>query len=150
MSQANPTKREADTYAQAFHTGNGVKSDAFRATFPNTKAKLESINVSASRLHDTPMVQLRIKQLAEIAEDEANAVFGITARYLIEVNQRVIEAGLRLHPDKDGNSKAENLGAVVSAGGAISKICGHDAPTKSEVEANVKVQKISVEFIGND
>lgn len=136
MSQARPTDIEADTYARHF-VQLGVKSDAFRVTFPKSKAADKAIHEKASTFHKIEKVQARISELNGIARKKANEVYGITAEWVASQMKNVIEMGQREIYDQHGNKKAENLSAVTSAGATLNKMCGFDAPTKVEHSGNV-------------
>lgn len=82
MSQANPVKSEVDAYA-ASYVLHGCQSTAWRKAFPNSKAKSEVVNISASRLHSLPNVQLRVKQLTEKSRIIAEEKFDIDAQWLL-------------------------------------------------------------------
>ncbi|MCK5666178.1 MAG: terminase small subunit [Thiotrichaceae bacterium] len=62
------------------------QAEAYRAMVPNTKAKPESIWVSASRFANDPKVKLRVAELKAIAKKIAEDKFEITQeRVLLEI-----------------------------------------------------------------
>lgn len=81
MSQTRPTKSEVDTYA-GHYVLYGEQSNAFRVTFPNSKAKAESVHEKASKLHSLVKVQSRIKELSEKAREIAEKSFELDAEYV--------------------------------------------------------------------
>lgn len=81
MSQGNPTQAEIDKYA-GHYVLYGDQSKAFRHTFPNSKAKAETVHKNASVFHSNPKVQVRIKELAISAAETAHNEFKLNAEYV--------------------------------------------------------------------
>lgn len=94
MSQVNPTDIEADAYARHY-VEHGDKTKAFRAAFPNSKAKPQVASVQASRLHDAPKVRLRIEELNAIAREKADKDHGMTVDRLISMSADVYTEGMK-------------------------------------------------------
>lgn len=81
MSQARPTKSEVDTYA-GHYVLYGEQSNAWRVTFPKSKASQKAIHEKASTLHHLEKVQQRIKELSEKARVIAEKGFDLDAEYV--------------------------------------------------------------------
>jgi phage terminase small subunit len=62
MSQGNPTDKEIDVYSTAIVLDGVTQSDAWRKTFPKSKAKKETHHYKASLMNSMEMVQKRIKE----------------------------------------------------------------------------------------
>ncbi len=94
MSQSRPTKSEVDTYA-GHYVLYGEQSNAFRVTFPNSKAKAETIHVKASVFHSIDKVQIRIAELKEQVRAIAEKDFKIDAAWVlkqaVEVHNRCMQ-----------------------------------------------------------
>ena len=118
MSQARPTDVEATRYAESFVI-YGVKTKAFRAAFPSTKATMKTVNELASKFHSLPKVQKRIDELHEsinqMAEDEAL----FSAKSAIEELEEA--RALAAVPNDNGTSQCS---AMVSATMGKAKIAG--------------------------
>ncbi len=71
MSFRNPTDIECTRYAESYVL-YGDKSKAFRAAFPKSKAKPETIHSQASVYHKLHMVCQRIEDLRKSINDVAN------------------------------------------------------------------------------
>lgn len=82
MSQARPTDREATKYAESYVL-YGDQSRAFRAAFPDSKAKPETTHVNACKMHQKHKVQLRIAELSKVLEKEAADTFKVDAAYVM-------------------------------------------------------------------
>lgn len=110
MSQQNPTPKEASAYAAEF-IRSGVKSTAFRAAFPDSKANDKVVWEKASTLHKHAKVQERIGQLTVISKKQSEEEFGKSVYDLKEVLATVMKEGLE--KKEDGSLVA--AAAVVSA-----------------------------------
>lgn len=123
MTQTTPTDEEADIYAQSF-ARDGDKSKAFRKTFPNSKAKPESVHVNANKFHNMPKVSLRVDEVKSIAAEIADQVYGITAESLIKDLAEIKDKAL------DGGQFGPSVSAVMGQ----AKLCGFDV---QKIEVNV-------------
>lgn len=94
MSQTRPTKSEIDTYA-GHYVLYGNQSDAFRAAFPKSKAKAQTIHECASKFHNSPKVLTRIVELKEQVRLIAEKDFKIDASWVlkqaVEVHNRCMQ-----------------------------------------------------------
>lgn len=81
MSQARPTDAEATKYA-SHYVLHGEQSNAFRATFPKSKAKAETIHEKASIFHSIDKVKTRVAELSEKARSIAQNDFELDASYV--------------------------------------------------------------------
>lgn len=94
MSQSRPTKSEVDTYA-GHYVLYGEQSNAFRVTFPNSKAKAQTIHEKASKFHSIAKVQARIAELKEQVREIASKDFQIDAAWVlkqaVEVHNRCMQ-----------------------------------------------------------
>ena len=136
MSQANPTQKELNDYCQAYLTNGGNQSAAWRVAFPNSKAGDKVINEKASTLHQSGKVQERLEELSSKAAEKADKAFSISAEELLKRMVDVMDAGMTKQIIVQGESlveKHENLPAVVSAGNAIAKLCGYEAPKEVDL-----------------
>jgi hypothetical protein len=129
MSQGNPTDKEIEVYSTAIVLDGMTQSDAWRKTFPKSKAKDESVHVNASKLNDKPKVQLRILQKQNEFKERAEEEFSLTTSALQKTLSDVMEKGLSEKEDAQGNLVSQNLGAVVSAVAEVNRMNGNHAPT---------------------
>ena len=81
MSQARPTKSEADKYA-SHYVLYGEQSNAFRKAFPKSKADQKTTHSKASIFHSIEKVQARVAELSEKAREIANKNFELDAQYV--------------------------------------------------------------------
>jgi hypothetical protein len=99
MSQANPTQKEVEDYAQAYVLGDakGDQSKSWRTAFPKSKASENSVWQLASKFHSIIEVQSRIKELSTSAQERAVDKFNVTVDSLIceleEVRGAALAAG---------------------------------------------------------
>ena len=94
MSQANPSAKEIDDYAQAWMTNGNDQTKAWRVTFPKSKAIEKSQHENACLFHKIPKVRSRIRELRMIASEKADETFGVTAESLIKDLQDIQKAAL--------------------------------------------------------
>jgi len=116
MSQGNPSEAEINTYATAW-IGNGNKiKEAWKVTFPDSKATEKSKDEKSSVFHKLAKIQSRILELTNIAAQKADEVYGVTAEQLVgmllETRGKAMDDG--------------QYGPSVSAVTGISKMCGFD------------------------
>ena len=130
MSQANPTPEEASAYAAEF-IRSGIKTTAFRAAFPDSKAKPSSAEVNAHKLHKTAKVQLRIKQLTAASQKQTEKEFSISVADIKKTLATVIQKGI-----KDKNGVPINLSAVVSAAKELNLMDGNHATGKLDLTSS--------------
>ena len=126
MSQANPSDKEVDDYAQAWMAnGNKIKA-AWKIAFPNSKATEKSKDEKSSLFHKLDKVRSRVGELTDIAAEKADEVYGITAESLIrdlgEIKDKALSEG--------------QFSPSVSAVMGQAKLCGFDV-TKVEVTATI-------------
>jgi phage terminase small subunit len=62
----------------------GEQSNAWRATFPKSKAKAEVIHVKASAFHSLAKIQVRIKELEVKVSSRAKERFNMDSDWLLE------------------------------------------------------------------
>lgn len=99
MSQANPTDAETDTYAREF-IEHGDRSKAWRATFPNSKAKQEIVHSRASHFHKISKVQARIEELNDLTKEIAKEKFGIDAEFILNAAKDLYDKSMGNTPIK--------------------------------------------------
>lgn len=75
MSQTRPTDHEIDVYSTGIVLEGMTQSDAWRKTFPKSKASDEAVHVKASTLHKLDKVQLRIKEKRTIVRKKEQEMF---------------------------------------------------------------------------
>jgi len=114
MSQQRPTDVQVNTYAENYIV-HGDQSKAWRATFPESKCKPESVNQKASTFHSIVKVQSRIDELKSKANEIANKSFTITVEQRLEWLKDITVAGLSTYADQQGNKRRESLTAARSA-----------------------------------
>lgn len=119
MSQSNPTSKQAMLYAESFVI-YGEEARAFKAAFPDSKAKKNALYVAACRLHKHPKIQLSIERLREISKKQSEEEFCLSASHLKKKLSVAIDKGLE---DKTIVSDGvEFSGGAVSISGAVSAI----------------------------
>ena len=125
MSQITPTDAELTILASEY-IRHGDKTKAWRATYPNSKAKPETQWTQASLAFDKQKVIKRIEELQIISKKNSEDEFTMTVSQLKKVLATVIKKGL-----KDGKS----LTAAVSAVKEFNSMDGNHAPTEIDIKA---------------
>jgi len=143
MSITKPTKIEATKAAESFIL-YGDKTKAFRAAFPKSKAKKESMNVLAIKLHSSVKVQLMIQTLRSEMEvvvvDGAEFSIESKKRLLISTAMYGVEQEVIAKPkwmkdeDYDPEFKQRNPQATVSAVKELNLMDGDHAAKEFKVE----------------
>lgn len=130
MSQANPTPEEASAYAAEF-IRTGIKSTAFRAAFPDSKASSKVIDNKASLIHQTGEIQVRIGELQESSKKQTEKEFSISVADIKKTLATVIQKGI-----KDKNGTPINLSAVVSAAKELNLMDGNHADKSIDIKSS--------------
>lgn len=133
MSQANPTEVQTNTYAENYVL-YGDQTRAWRAAFPDSKAKAEVIHISASKLHAIPKVQLRIKELQTLSQEVSEKEFTVTVSELKEMLVTAAKGGLKSKVDAQENKVLHNIAGAVSAIAEINRMDGNHKETKLKLE----------------
>jgi len=115
MSQSRPTKAEVDTYA-GHYVLYGEQSNAWRATFPNSKSNAHTTHTKASKFHALAEVQARIGELKEQVRLLAEKDFKIDAAWVLRSAKRVYDRCMQDEPvmvqgEPSGEYKFEAAGA---------------------------------------
>ena len=129
MSQQKPTLAEATKYAESYIL-YGDQTRAFRAAFPDTKAKPESVNQKASAFHKIVNVQSRINELQAGLKKQTEEEFNLSVSQIKNMLTAAATQGLKHKIDQQGNSVPVSLPGVVSALSEINKMDGNHAPSK--------------------
>ena len=132
MSQKNPTDLEIDRFAEAIVLQGKTKTDAFRAAFPDSKAKPEGAQVAATRMSALAKVRLRIDQLNQQSREEFQKHFGATIEWKTKMLMKAVELGYSFRVDDKGNEIPNGIGAAVSAIAEMNRMSGDHAPSKQE------------------
>lgn len=150
MSQSRPTKSEVDTYA-GHYVLYGEQSNAFRVTFPKSKAKAETTHEMASRFHSISKVRTRIEELTvqvrAMAEEELNIDAAWVLKQAVKVHERCMQAEpVMSQGEPTGEFKFEAAGANKSLE-IIGKLTSVAAFTENiNLNAKVKVDKSFNDF----
>ena len=128
------------------------QAEAYRAMVPNTKAKPESIWVSASRFASDTKVKLRVAELKLIAKELADKKFGVTFEqkmdWLTEVTERSLQA--KAATDSEGNVVGDykfSGGDAVRAINEMNKMSGDHAAEKRDYNGNIGLSVIDEKSI---
>lgn len=135
MSQANPTPEEASAYAAEF-IRSGIKSKAFRAAFPDSKASSRVIDNKASLIHQTGEVQVRIEQLTTISKEQTEKEFCVSVSDIKERLLKIADLGVDAKDDQFGNKIPINLGAATSALSELNKMDGNHADKSIDIKSS--------------
>ena len=76
----------------------GEQSNAFRETFPNSKAKAQTVHEKASKFHSIDKVQARIAELKEQVRLIAEKDFKIDAAWVLKSAKRVFDRCMQDEP----------------------------------------------------
>lgn len=145
MSQTRPTKSEVDTYA-GHYVLYGEQSNAWRATFINSKCKPETVHEKASRFHALANVQARIEELTTKVRAMAEKELNIDAAWVLKQAVKVHERCMQSEPvmsqgEPTGEFKFEAAGANKSLE-IIGKLTSVAAFTENiNLNAKIKVDK---------
>lgn len=123
MSQQKPTEVEADIYARNY-VEHGDQTRAFRATFPNSKAKQESLHQKASAFHKIVEVQSRIVEVRELMREVAEKEFNLTTMDVVK----------GLYTEATTNGEGSTASARVSAWKALGEYTGGFDANKQRLE----------------
>jgi len=115
MSQSRPTKAEIDTYA-GHYVLYGEQSNAWRATFPNSKSNAHTTHTKASKFHALAEVQARTGELKEQVRLLAEKDFKIDAAWVLKSAKLVFDRCMQNEPvmvqgEPSGEYKFEAAGA---------------------------------------
>lgn len=131
MSQRTPTDTEIYTLAKEFILhGDQVRS--WRVAFPNSKAILDVQYSNASTVFKLPKLRKRIKELQSLSKKQSEEEFNMTVGELKKILSHVMLNG----------SMQGKLSAVVAAVAEFNKMDGNNAPTKTEITADLNVRKV--------
>jgi len=100
MSQTRPTKAEIDTYA-GHYVLYGEQSNAWRATFPNSKSNAHTTHTKASKFHALAEVQARIGELKAHVRKVAEEEFKIDAAWVLKSAKRIFDRCMQDEPVYD-------------------------------------------------
>ena len=131
MSQSKPTDCQTSAYAESYVL-YGDQSKAFRAAFPDTKAKTAHIHTKASLLHGLAKVQQRIKELNASLSRRTEEEFHITVSELKKMLVEATKGGLKKRTDAQGNEVPNNISGAVSAISEINRMDGNHYQYGSE------------------
>lgn len=129
MSQQNPTLAEATKYAESYIL-YGDQTRAFRAAFPDTKAKPESVNQKASAFHKIVNVQSRIKELQSNLKKQTEEEFNLSVGQIKKMLTAAATKGLKNKIDMYGNEVPISIPGAVSALSEINKMDGNHAAAR--------------------
>ena len=131
MSQANPNEVQLNAYCENYVL-YGDQSRAFRAAFPESKGKPESINQRASNLNKLIKVQSRVKEINISLSDQTKKEFNTTIEDLKNYLIEAVEGGLKEKLDPQGNKVPHSIPGAVSAIAELNRMDGNHAPTKQD------------------
>ena len=137
MSQGNPTDLEIDRFAEAIVLHGSTQTDAFRAAFPDSKAKPETINRKAVDVFRLDKVQARIEDLRQQSRDEFQKHFGATVEWKTKMLMKAVELGYSVRVDDKGNEIPNGIGAAVSAIAEMNRMSGDHAAIKQDVKNDI-------------
>lgn len=136
MSQNNPTDVQANKYAEIYVL-YGVKTDAWKNAFPDSKAKIDHVYTSASLFHDIPKVQQRVEEIRSKLQKQTEEEFSITVSDLKKMLVEAAMGGLKTKVDAQANEVPINISGAVSAISEINRMDGNHSPLKTqEIKAN--------------
>lgn len=146
MSQGNPTDKEIDVYAQAIVLDGLSKSDAWRKSYPTSKAKPEVVNLKAFHMHKMTKVQLRIKELQNQAKQQAEEKFNISVEWKMGMLKKAAELGLSSKIDQGGSEVPISISGTVAAIRELNLMSGDHAEFKHKIttDDDVKPQPINI------
>ena len=139
MSDNDVLTMKEEAYCQAYVLNNGNSTAAWRQANPESTAKPETQHSQASITLAKPKVRARIAEL----QDEARAI--ATDKFTITVEQRlrwlkdIVEAGLDVYIDQNGNKRRENLAASRAAVATVNDILGVSGDDKAPAESGVTI-----------
>ena len=138
MSQSNPTDFQANAYAENYVL-HGDQSKAWRATFPESKCKPESIHARASKFNSIVKVQLRIGEINSRLAKQSEEEFGVTVSDIKKMLVMAVKGGLKTKTDAQGNEVMHNASATVSALSEINRMDGNHHQYKLEIDLTHRV-----------
>ena len=138
MSQSNPTDFQANVYAESYVL-YGDQSKAWRATFPESKCKPESIHARASKFNSIVKVQLRIGEINSRLAKQSEEEFGVTVSDIKKMLVMAVKGGLKTKSDAQGNEVMHNASATVSALSEINRMDGNHHQYKLEIDLTHRV-----------
>lgn len=105
-----------EAFAQAVVRNGGDKVAAYKeAGYTWENMNQNSLSVSADKTYNKANVNLRIKQLLEIANKTAEKKFSITVEQRLKWLKEITEAGISSYQDGSGVTRRENLAASRAA-----------------------------------
>lgn len=131
MSQTTPTDDEITLLAHEFIM-HGDQVKAWRLTFPNSKAALNTQYTRASEAFARRGVQVRIEELRGLSKKQSEKEFTMSVAELKKVLAVVMKKGV-----SEGK-----LSAVVSAVAELNKMDGNNAPSKTEISGGLKIIRV--------
>jgi hypothetical protein len=135
MSQANPTDAQIDAYASSW-VKDGDQTAAWRAAFPDSKAKPDNVYSAASRMHKATKVQARIAEYQKLSREQSEEEFAVS---VADIKKRLLEAadlGAKIKKDAQGNSVPHSIQGLVSALAEINKMDGNHAAVKADLTSS--------------
>lgn len=148
MSQSNLTDAEATKYAENYIL-YGDQTRAFRAAFPDSKAKAETLNQQAVHAHKQPKVCQRIDELRAISKKQSDEEFSLSVGEIKRLLAMAAKSGLNQKIDAQGNKVSHSIAGAVSALAEINKMDGNHYSDKQDApKEESQVTKIEVEIIG--
>ena len=139
MSQSNPTDPQIRAYAESYVL-YGDQTKAFRAAFPDTRAKKTAVNVGAAKFHKLPNVCLMIEGINTSLSAKTEEEFNITVSDLKKMLIQAAEGGLKNRVDSEGNpTMMHNVPGAVSAISEINRMDGNHHQYKMEIDHNHRV-----------
>lgn len=95
MGQKNPNKAEIETYAREYVANGGNQSGAWRATFPKSKSKPETVWRNANLFHKFPEVRKRIAEVEAETAAEVKEKYGARVEDVISLWWKIATADVR-------------------------------------------------------
>jgi len=137
MSQRVPTPVEIDRFAEAIVLHGKTQTDAFRAAFPESKAKPETINRRATDVIRLSTIRARIEELKQQSRDEFQKHFGATVEWKTKMLMKAVDLGYSVRVDDKGNEIPNGIGAAVSAIAEMNRMSGDHAAIKQDVKNDI-------------
>jgi len=113
-----------EAFAVAVVQNGGDKVAAYKEAGYSLGLNPNAMSVQADKLYNHPKISLRIKELQEAAKTVAEEKFGISVEQRLEWLEQVVQAGLGVYEDSNGNERKENLPAVTSAIKTMNEMLG--------------------------
>ena len=131
MSQSRPTVAEATAYAESY-IKKKCQTTAFKAAFPNSKARADVIHRRASEFHKIRDVRVRIDQLQEASAKQTEEEFCIS----ISDKKKILAKVIKIAMDDGERFDKPMLGDVVRAVNELNKMDGTHAAEKRTIGAD--------------